>query len=171
METAEMIKMIREGVRGCDPGDTMISPGTGKIICVAELLEVADRLERLDRRWKRTRAERDGERKMRERAERLLAEELSRKPSGDLISREALLEEFRWLKSVVIITSAPEVEEYMSRIENAPAVEAEPVVRGRWKGAGMGDYLCSVCDETVSGNSYRRCPYCGAHMSEEVSDG
>lgn len=46
----------------------------------------------------------------------------------------------------------------------------ELVVRGRWKGAGMGDYLCSVCDETVSGNQYRRCPYCGAHMDEEVSE-
>ena len=35
---------------------------------------------------------------------------------------------------------------------------------GRWKGAGMGDYRCSICDETVSGNSYKYCPYCGARM-------
>lgn len=47
METSELIAMIREGAKGCDPGDTMIFPETGKIICVADLLEVADRLEYL----------------------------------------------------------------------------------------------------------------------------
>lgn len=47
MKTTELVAMIREGVRGCEPGDTLIFPETGKIICVAELLEVADRLESL----------------------------------------------------------------------------------------------------------------------------
>ncbi len=54
----------------------------------------------------------------------------------DLISREALLEEFRWLKSAVNPTSVPEVEEYIARIEAAEAVDAELVVRcgdcARW---------------------------------------
>ena len=36
--------------------------------------------------------------------------------------------------------------------------------RGRWKGAGMGDYTCSLCDETASGNDYKYCPNCGAYM-------
>ena len=35
---------------------------------------------------------------------------------------------------------------------------------GRWKGAGMGDYYCSLCCETVSGNRERECPNCGALM-------
>ena len=36
--------------------------------------------------------------------------------------------------------------------------------QARWKGAGMGDYYCSLCCETVSGNRNRHCPYCGATM-------
>lgn len=34
----------------------------------------------------------------------------------------------------------------------------------RWKGVGMGDYYCSLCCETVSGNRERECPNCGALM-------
>ena len=59
METTELIAMIREGVRGCDPGDTMMFPETGKIICVAELLEVADRLEKLAKHIRIARAQRN----------------------------------------------------------------------------------------------------------------
>jgi len=36
--------------------------------------------------------------------------------------------------------------------------------KARWKGAGMGDYYCSLCCETVSGNRERRCPKCNALM-------
>lgn len=35
---------------------------------------------------------------------------------------------------------------------------------GRWKGAGFGDYYCSLCQETVSGDEYSYCPHCGAFM-------
>ena len=38
------------------------------------------------------------------------------------------------------------------------------VRRARWKGAGMNDYYCSLCCETVSGNRERYCPSCGAEM-------
>lgn len=34
----------------------------------------------------------------------------------------------------------------------------------RWKGAGFGDYYCSLCQEVVSGNELTECPYCGAKM-------
>ena len=35
----------------------------------------------------------------------------------------------------------------------------------RWKGAGMGDYSCSLCNATYSGgNEYNFCPDCGAWM-------
>lgn len=36
--------------------------------------------------------------------------------------------------------------------------------QARWKGAGMGDYECTLCWETVSGNRNRYCPHCGATM-------
>lgn len=38
------------------------------------------------------------------------------------------------------------------------------VRQARWKGAGMGDYYCSLCCKTVSGNRERYCPSCGAEM-------
>lgn len=38
------------------------------------------------------------------------------------------------------------------------------IKRGRWKGAGMGDFACSLCSEVVSGNKYSYCPHCGAKM-------
>lgn len=72
METSELIAMIREGAKGCDPGDTMVFPETGKIISVAELLEVANRLGSLNQGLIVTRLQRDQARQMRERAERLL---------------------------------------------------------------------------------------------------
>ena len=40
------------------------------------------------------------------------------------------------------------------------------VVHGRWKGAGMGDYCCSLCSEVVSGNEHNFCPNCGAKMDK-----
>lgn len=38
---------------------------------------------------------------------------------------------------------------------------------GRWKGAGLGDYLCSVCWSVYSGgDKYNYCPNCGSRMKE-----
>lgn len=34
----------------------------------------------------------------------------------------------------------------------------------RWKGAGMGDYYCSLCGEVISGNRILECPNCHALM-------
>ena len=48
-----------------------------------------------------------------------------------------------------------------------PAADVAPVVHGRWKGEGMGDYSCSLCTEVVSGNEYNYCPNCGARMDGE----
>lgn len=42
--------------------------------------------------------------------------------------------------------------------------DVAPVKHGRWKGAGMGDYSCSLCCGLVSGNTYIFCPNCGADM-------
>ena len=42
----------------------------------------------------------------------------------ELIRRRVLLDEFRWLKSVVNESSKDEVEDAIQRIKNAPAVDA-----------------------------------------------
>ena len=47
------------------------------------------------------------------------------------------------------------------------ALKSEPR-HGRWKGAGMGDYMCSLCAMVVSGNRYHYCPYCGARMQSTM---
>ncbi len=45
-------------------------------------------------------------------------------------------------------------------------VEFAEVKHGRWKGAGLGDYLCSECWEVYSGgNKFNYCPNCGAKMN------
>ena len=39
--------------------------------------------------------------------------------------------------------------------------------KARWKGAGLGDYYCSLCNETYSGgDTFKYCPNCGAQMYE-----
>ena len=39
----------------------------------------------------------------------------------------------------------------------------------RWKGAGMGDYYCSICQHQISGRT-KFCPNCGAKMDEWEED-
>lgn len=39
--------------------------------------------------------------------------------------------------------------------------------KGRWKGAGLGDYYCSICNTQYSGSDeYNFCPNCSAKMRE-----
>lgn len=46
--------------------------------------------------------------------------------------------------------------------------EFEDRAEGRWKGAGMGDYYCSLCCSQYSGaDEYNYCPNCGAKMKGE----
>ena len=51
-----------------------------------------------------------------------------------------------------------------SIVQLIDAFEVEPIRQARWKGAGMGDYMCSLCNEVVTGNRYHYCPNCGAKM-------
>lgn len=97
-----------------------------------------------------------------------------------LISKGTLVNEFEWLKSVVNESSKSEVEETIQRIRNAPAVEARPVVHGRWVYSDWG-WVCSVCGENALQKvEYSRgcymgcetiesnfCPHCGAKMDKE----
>ena len=54
-----------------------------------------------------------------------------------------------------------------SLVELVEAYDKTPIRTGRWKGAGMGDYMCSWCGEVVSGNKYTYCPYCGILMRRD----
>lgn len=51
-------------------------------------------------------------------------------------------------------------------ILNASTID--PVQQGRWKGAGFGDYHCSLCAEVVSCQP-NYCPNCGAKMDGECN--
>jgi len=59
---------------------------------------------------------------------------------------------------------------FRSMLHSEPAADVVRVEEARWKGAGMGDYYCSLCQETVSGNKFKYCPYCGAKMNGGESD-
>ena len=55
-------------------------------------------------------------------------------------------------------------------VDEAPAVDAAPVVHGRWEIGGMdgdlvGNWICSVCDG-VSLDDSNYCPNCGAKMDD-----
>lgn len=49
----------------------------------------------------------------------------------------------------------------VGKIDDAPAIEAAPVIRGKWKG-----YVCSVCGLSSAYGSESYCPECGAKMDE-----
>lgn len=55
-------------------------------------------------------------------------------------------------------------------IEDAPTVEAKPVIHGEWKYDWLGEYICSNCYERVTVKevmgepAWDWCPACGADM-------
>lgn len=57
-------------------------------------------------------------------------------------------------------------------INNAPTVDAKPVVHGRWEWwetIGITFARCSVCGDTAEADdveAFSFCPYCGADMRE-----
>ena len=92
--------------------------------------------------------------------------------NNDLISRQALLDSYDLAHE-----GAPGSARKL--IEDAPAVDAVPVVHGRWINEPPylsvgGDYLkaqeCSVCrsfyvsDGHKPYSNHNYCPYCGANM-------
>lgn len=91
---------------------------------------------------------------------------------GDLISRKALLEAYN---SDLQHWSGDVYDLLMYEIQDAPAVEAEPVRHGRW--IEDGDYIiCPACRKrwNIMDNdteTFRRCPNCGAKMDLEGDDG
>lgn len=61
-------------------------------------------------------------------------------------------------------------------IAHLPAADAEPIVHAHWENVGGNDKVgyasgtCSHCRQEAWANYELtpRCPYCGAHMDEEV---
>lgn len=54
-------------------------------------------------------------------------------------------------------------------LDAIPAADVVERKSARWKGAGLGDYYCSLCNETYSigaerVNDWHFCPNCGADM-------
>lgn len=53
-------------------------------------------------------------------------------------------------------------------IDNAPAIDAEPVRHGRWVKTKYDDYVCSLCGEEAPNDGYdcgaKYCYECGAKM-------
>ena len=93
--------------------------------------------------------------------------------NNDLISRSALLEHKTYLFD---LSNGPKVCVHIEDIETAPAVDAVPVVHGRWDDSGRyrfpGGRLAVRCTEcgcalTASEfklNRWNYCPVCGAKM-------
>lgn len=230
METKEMIECVSELAKHTEQPFADF------------LIRIADRLDSLDRRWKRTVVERDQAREMRERAELLLGQareealdlrkdikaqgdiilELNRDLKrcrealnaqgeykylgGDLISREALtdvIESMDWyhvnskgelVHGATSATGLYRFGDIMSALENAPAVEAEPVVHAHWviekrHSVSQNPYMddnyhahatCSHCGFVVDSRNAsfgyaelkttKFCSECGAHMDEEVAE-
>lgn len=104
---------------------------------------------------------------------------------NDLISREALIKEIEHGKHPEFYDGQDIADWQMQCIENAPAVDAEPVRHGKWiynpdaNDWGIGGYVCSECHTKNDnlpcgkvanpmmfvGTNY--CPHCGAKMDLE----
>ena len=59
-----------------------------------------------------------------------------------------LIEDLKWLKSVVNEYSKNEVQDYIDRVETFPKVDAVEVKHGRWLfDSNTERYFCSACNE------------------------
>lgn len=71
--------------------------------------------------------------------------------------------ENEWDQKAAPISWAHAEESFLRRIEDAPTVDAVPVVHGRWIYHDDGVITCSECENAESSDSYY-CRYCGAKM-------
>lgn len=98
-------------------------------------------------------------------------------PNNDLISRKALLGIYKnWLPQLTRPEDAGDrsgVETCIAVLQDAPAVDAEPVRYGRWifySKASLGGHnvwMCSECDTSYNYvECMNYCPNCGAKMED-----
>lgn len=103
--------------------------------------------------------------------------------SSDMISRAAALEVINAVKSLAWSQSGKVLcGKMFSQIKDLPAVDAVPVVHGRWSEKrwitdddwGVINHraiVCSACKgEIADGEQTRYCPNCGARMDGERRD-
>lgn len=90
--------------------------------------------------------------------------------NNDLISRSALIEDFRRIAraqaNARVFEAANAWEGAADRLAIAPAVDAAPVRHGRWKRIDSSVYkpaICSCCGASQFIDS-NYCPNCGAKM-------
>lgn len=95
-------------------------------------------------------------------------------PNNDLISRKALLDELSEDIDFERNYNAPPTaiaafKIAIKRAKSLPAVDAEPVKRGRWENGGDGIYdTCTYCKEYIyMALPMNYCPNCGAKMEKE----
>ena len=94
---------------------------------------------------------------------------------NDLISRAAALEAlgecpYNWNDWPEEIQAVDDWKSYKEEIENLPAVDAAPIVHGRWvyEHGDPAMLPCSICGYQVFRyNNTRYCPNCGARMDDE----
>ena len=90
---------------------------------------------------------------------------------ADLIDREVLI---RRIASIAKLAKSDPQKALLGRciyvIQNAPAVDAEPVRKGVWYKYPAGLIACSECEWFGNvdgyGDVYNFCPRCGADMRE-----
>lgn len=103
---------------------------------------------------------------------------------GDLISRKALVnsllqvwQEYEKGDSKYNAIMRGGIRKGLREVENAPAVDAEPVRHGRWKSVkvprkwGYTAPLCSACglvDYSGTFRYFNYCPGCGAKMDKDA---
>ena len=100
--------------------------------------------------------------------------------TNDLISREAALDEVRdiWCRDCHCATTkrdckACNIGDFMNRLRDLPAVDAAPVVHGRWIDNSIPESMlsgCSVCGFSCGAYTFNYCPNCGAKMDLEKDD-
>lgn len=111
---------------------------------------------------------------------------------SDLISREALLKTLerrcdqlhRRFVDIYILGRMAGIDDAINEVKNAPAVDTEPVRRGRWKYIAEMQravsvpiscrLVCSQCHINKIrhiGEIFNYCPACGAKMDEGVDNG
>lgn len=103
---------------------------------------------------------------------------------SDLISRSALMEKVNKIETNFYFDQFGKYNPVLKTvkiincIEDAPTVDAVPVVRGEWKRVthSRGGHECSICKSYapsyVSGREHisNFCPNCGADMRKKVEE-
>lgn len=89
------------------------------------------------------------------------------KEAIEVLEKDLLLERGNWFSEIKLLW----YKKILKIVNNAPTIEAKPVVRAHWEEIANGFMVCSHCEESVEENrKYSYCPICGAQMDELVSN-